>query len=330
MSAGTPETRAEKRPEEQLWDLYRDAFTTRGRLALPRGNFSFNVQDERYARLEFVAVAYDNMYVTLHENPLIVDTDLQGRPYTRRRWHSVGIKRGDVWYYQASDALAFTSDFSDHEFEDELSSVDEELDPAQPLPVHVRTMLDDMRRLLPTVALDQIDDENTEEWPDDDDDYRYDRRKVQELQELEQALSTAGGAMYLMQLAVLMRHRRSRRKNKNTEDFAIPSTNSVYSISASFDPGPGETKWHPHAIEVRGTSWGGNYGSGEAFQHETLQQFVEYEDHISYQIMHSLVRDNDAIPITVDVYDLATNDKLPQNALELVKHMLKEIMGIKR
>lgn len=315
--------------EDRLGDFYRLAFETRRRLGLKPGYYVLRCDDESFSRIDLSVQAYDDTYVEVTENPTTFGVGLQDQPYVLHRTHSLGI-RGQSWSYSARDILVYDSSYSGTD-DSELTSGTEDIDASEPLSQEVEHMLHEMLRVLPTLRYDQIDFEHDliYEWNEDDED-RYDRAKILELRSLEEALSSAGGALYLLQLAALKRHRRRRGPGRHDAEFVIPKTNSIYGIRATFDPEPGETVWHPHVIETSRNEWGGHYGEGDKFTHVITRNLISLGDRISFQTHHALERDNYSLEINADDRIYGLDEKLSDQDLKLVKHLLQEIMGIKR
>lgn len=309
--------------------LYRNAFEVRRRLGLDRGYHVFDIDDTRYHRVDVIANTYDDMSVTLYETNDEIIRSVRDIPYTLERMSIIGLKKGGVLRYVGYDSMKFAPSWSTREtFDSELDSDEQEFDFDQPLPTKVAELLGDMNTILPGLTLEQHNDEESECWFDED---QYDVVKQRELLALEEALSTAGGALYLLQLAFLDRYRREISSGASIDDcLRIPKgPHSSFEISASFDPDSGDdNEWFPHIISLKKGSAGSFFSTyGGRFEHTTTHTFFEFSDLIQYEVSDDLEQDDRSL-INVDAFNalIAPSDRLSDDVLSLVKQLLRGIV----
>lgn len=312
--------------------LYQRAFEVRRRLGLKEGLHVFDIDHPVYYRVQICADAYDSMYVLLQSKVEDLATSVRDNPYTFESWHSVSINKSGGLIYGATDLVKYASRWSGvpAETDSELDTDDAKYDLTEPLPDKVSSLIGDMNEILPIVTLEEYNhDESYEDFDED----RYDRGKQKELKDIEEALSTAGGAHYLLQLALLSRYRDTGQTSKR---ISIPasSSHSIYEIAADHDPEPTDDSsiWHPTLIEASKASLGSfvRTRNGKLKQRRTHlfidTPFTDIPNGIKYEEEDLLVDGTHEVEIDTFVKEFRPEEELPEDILKLVKHLLKAIV----
>lgn len=312
-------------------DLYVSAFEARKRLELVPGWHHFAIEHPEYSKIMVSANAYDDMCITLVSNRINVGSSLAGEPYLLKKEQWVSRKAGGNLSYGAYDQISFKWR-GDQGFDAELDTEDAEYDFTEPLAPEISALIDEMSKILPTLTRDQYLEEDSDWWPQEYQDDQYDRAKIRELNALEEALGTAGGAIYLLQLAFLQRRQELIKKGSNEaeQEFVLPRVkHSEFIVSADSDFEPRGTEWHPRIIIARKRVMNDQFRiyDGQLEHDETYVFMIGDDERIEYEVSDAL--DNEGYQILVGEYGkiFKPNEVLPARVQRLVKRLLKEIVN---
>lgn len=318
---------AEQSEQEQFDDLYRAAFDLRRRLDLGLGDHVFDIEHPEYYRVVIQANAYDDMSVTFRTIPREIGKSIRGSTYMYQSWLDISRRGNGDLRYCSGEFITYASRWSGNDFDSELDSDDGEFDFSEPLPSNVSKLIHDANEILPSLTIEQYQPEEGEGMNEEWFNSRYDRELVRTLQELDAALSTAGGAYYILQLVMLERYRASGETGK---EFVIPPHPWISSYTITGVNDTATDAWHPDVIRVEKNYMGGAVRTYDnEFSHiETHEIFEDEEDgSIHYVVEDRIHNETESLPIDNVSYRFQPEDALTDDMQKMVKHLLKAIVG---
>lgn len=162
---------------------------------------------------------------------------------------------------------------------------------------------------------------------------RHDKVTQEELKELEIALSTASGALYLIQLALIGRYSETGQTSKRIS-FPAARSHSEYDIVADYDPEPTDDAqvWHPTFISAS-RNIPGSYiltRNGRLTHRRTHlfidTPFTDIPEGIKYEEDDFLIDGDHEVEIDTFEQELSPDENLPEDLLKLVKEILKAVV----
>ena len=313
--------------DEALATLYRNAFEVRERMGLDQGSHIFYIDHPKYFMVEFVANSPNDTYVDLHDNRQEVGSSFRGLPYLLDKSRYISKTPDGNLFYANYDQIMYKTDLGDAHLSDaELDGNDQEFNGSEPLPPDVVEIVDDMNSILHSLTIEQYDVAN-HEAP-----VAYDPVKKAELEALEEALSTAGGAFALMQLAIRERYNGKSPKVSAGINYVLtkePNDNFEISFYPDVDE---DGNWLPYSIQAnRKSNLGPIRSYRRQFEQYTNFYFSDNWPTISLEIDDYYLQEEDdptsQKEIFIESFNFEPDDVIADNLKQIVKVILREIVG---